>query len=58
MLTQSEKIDLYFEEAFRYVDLAEFEEIVKNCVWMIDFSGVYHRTQERIKFGKEKSEKN
>ena len=32
MLTQSEKIDLYFEESFRYVDMAEVQVIVKNCV--------------------------
>ena len=32
MLSQSEKIDLHFNEAFCYVDMAEVEEILKNCV--------------------------
>ena len=35
MLTQDEKIDLYFDEAFRNMNMTKVEESVKGCVFAL-----------------------
>ena len=45
MLTQDEKVDLYFEEALRCMNLSEVEKTAKDCV-----SALLPQTKEQIKF--------